>query len=274
MLLTHTGGFPTAPLGPPNWIDRDWRVQQMARWRLNWEPGTRFEYHPTSAHWVLGEIIARLDGVDTTESVRRRILEPLGLTRLAFGVPAADQGDIADLVLGGSPLSQAELEATFGPGFSLGEVTPEVLLGFNEPTAREVGMPGGGAVSDAADLAMYYQALLHNTKGLWNAEMLSDGTGNIRCVLPDPLTGVPANRTLGLVVAGDDGKSAFRGFGHTVGPRTFGHNGAAGQIAFADPDTGMSFVYLTNGIDQDFLREARRGVSLASRAGRLLSLDE
>jgi CubicO group peptidase (beta-lactamase class C family) len=121
---------------------------------------------------------------------------------------------------------------------------------------------------------MYYQALLHNTKGLWNAEMLSDGTGNIRCVLPDPLTGVPANRTLGLVVAGDDGKSAFRGFGHTVGPRTFGHNGAAGQIAFADPDTGMSFVYLTNGIDQDFLREARRGVSLASRAGRLLSLDE
>jgi CubicO group peptidase (beta-lactamase class C family) len=56
--------------------------------------------------------------------------------------------------------------------------------------------------------------------------------------------------------------------GLTAGPRTFGHNGAAGQIAWADPDTGLSFGFTTAGVDRDFLREARRSVGIASRAGR------
>ena len=34
-------------------------------------PGTRFEYHPTSAHWVLGEIIERLERKEHSH-VRRR----------------------------------------------------------------------------------------------------------------------------------------------------------------------------------------------------------
>ena len=29
------------------------RVERFAKWRLNWEPGTKYQYHPTSAHWVL-----------------------------------------------------------------------------------------------------------------------------------------------------------------------------------------------------------------------------
>ena len=56
-VMIHQGGFPRAPIGPPHWADRSWRIDKMASWRLNWEPGTQFEYHPTSAHWVLGEII-------------------------------------------------------------------------------------------------------------------------------------------------------------------------------------------------------------------------
>jgi CubicO group peptidase (beta-lactamase class C family) len=71
---------------------------------------------------------------------------------------------------------------------------------------------------------------------------------------------------LGVVVAGDDGKSNLRGMGHTVSPRAFGHNGAGGQIAWADPDTGVSFCYLTNGLDQHVLREARRTSGIASKA--------
>jgi CubicO group peptidase (beta-lactamase class C family) len=122
-------------------------------------------------------------------------------------------------------------------------------------------------VSNAADLALLYQALLHNPGRLWDPAVLEDGRGTVRCRLPDPVTGIPANRTLGLVAAGDDGRAALRGMGHTVSPRAFGHNGAAGQIAWADPDSGLSFVYLTNGIDRHFLREARRTVSIASRAG-------
>jgi CubicO group peptidase (beta-lactamase class C family) len=96
---------------------------------------------------------------------------------------------------------------------------------------------------------------------------LADGTGNVRTNFPDPLIGgAPASRTRGLVVAGDDGKSAFRGFGRTVSGRAFGHMGAGGQVAWADPETGLSFCYVTNGMDANLLRSGRRGTSLSSKA--------
>ena len=95
--------------------------------------------------------------------------------------------------------------------------------------------------------------------------MLADVTTNVRNTFPDYL-GTPANRTLGLVLAGDDGRSNLRGMGKTVSPATFGHNGAGGQIAWADPATGLSFVYLTNGMDQNPIRGGR-GARPRSRAG-------
>jgi CubicO group peptidase (beta-lactamase class C family) len=94
----------------------------------------------------------------------------------------------------------------------------------------------------------------------------ADATGRVRNNLPDPLLGVTANRALGVVVAGDDGNANRRGFGHAQSPRTFGHNGAAGQIAWADPDSGLSFCYVTNGRDLNPIREGRRGIGLSSRA--------
>ncbi len=273
-LMTHTSGFPRAPLGPRTWGTREARREAMEGWRLSWEPGTQFEYHPTSAHWVLGELINIVDGRTAGESIAARIAEPLGLSKLALGVPADRQGDIATIVDSGSFPTAAELEAVFGvPDYDLGEVTPEVLLGFNHPDARAVGVPGGGGVSTAADLALYYQALLHNQGGLWNGPWLADGTSNVRNMFPDPVLRTPASRSLGLVVANDDGKSHLRGMGHTVSAKAFGHNGAGGQVAWADPATGLSFVYLTNGIDRNFLRESRRVSGVASRAGLLAAAD-
>ena len=96
--------------------------------------------------------------------------------------------------------------------------------------------------------------------------MLADGTGRVRNHLPERWTGVPANRSLGLIIAGDDGRANIRGFGHTGSPRTFGHNGAGGQIAWADPEVGISFAYVTNGMDQHVIRQARRGIALSSLA--------
>jgi len=58
--------------------------------------------------------------------------------------------------------------------------------------------------------------------------------------------------------------------GRTVSPQTFGHNGAGGQIAWADPATGASFVFVTAGLDMNFMREARRIASLASKGGLLV----
>jgi len=182
-------------------------------------------------------------------------------------VPVDEQGDILDLEERGEPVTAEEVKAVLGIDvLPVTEVTDEALMAFNGPDVRAIGIPGGGGISDAASLALFYQALLHDPKGLWDPALLHDVKTNVRNHFPDPLLGAPAERTLGLITAGRDGMSNLRGFGRTGSPGTFGHNGAAGQIAWADPDTGLSFVYLTNGIDKHAFRQARRGVALSSMA--------
>jgi CubicO group peptidase (beta-lactamase class C family) len=266
-VMLHTSGFPAAPFAPLDWDDRERRLARFAEWRCNWEPGTRFEYHPTSAHWVLAEVIERVSGSDFREFIRTRILEPLGVTRLQIGVPLDQQGDVNDLVRTGAPATPDEIEAVLGiRSLPITEVTTDALLGFNEPAVRAVGVPGGGGISTAADLALFYQALLRDPLSLWKPEVLDDAKTTVRNSFPD-FMGTPANRTRGLVVKGDDERSGVRGMGRVVGPRTFGHNGAAGQIAWADPDSGVSFCFLTNGIDEHEIRQWRRGAAIANRAG-------
>ena len=269
-VLLHTSGFPSAPFNPIEWDDRERRLERFASWRCNWEPGTRFEYHPTSAHWVLAELIERCSGTDYRDFIRTRVLDPLGLSGLQVGVPIAQQGDINDLVATGARATPDELEAVLGiRELPVTEVTTESLLSFNQPAVRAVGVPGGGGVSTAADVALYYQALLHDPLAMWKPEVLTDVTSKVRNSFPDYM-GAPANRTRGLVVHGDDERAHLRGMGRTVSPRAFGHNGAGGQIAWGDPETGLSFCYLTNGYDQHELRQWRRSSAIASRAGNCL----
>jgi CubicO group peptidase (beta-lactamase class C family) len=265
-VMLHTSGFPRAPLGPPAWDTREGRLATFARWRLNWEPGTRYEYHPTSAHWVLAELIERASGQPYTAFIAERVLAPFGLERLQVGVPLDDQNDVSELVNVGTPATPDELEAAVGiRALPVTEVTPEALLQFNRPDVRALGVPGGGGITDATDLARFYQALLAGADGVLSESAVHEFTVNVRNHLPDYM-GTPANRTLGLVVAGDDGRSQLRGMGRTVSPRAFGHNGAGGQIAFADPETGISFAFLTNGMEQNILVEGRRTTAIASRA--------
>ena len=268
-VLLHTSGFPRAPLGPPRWDTHEGRRRAFADWRLNWDVGSRFEYHPTSAHWVLAELVHAVTGLDHTDAVRARVAEPLGLTGFALGPPLDQQDDIADLVLCGEPATPDELEAALGVReMEVGEVTDDALLALNDPGARVVGLPGGGGVSTAAAVTTFYQALLDDSKGLWDPAVLADVTSVIRNTFPDPLLGISANRTRGLVVAGSDGGAHLRGMGRTVSPQAFGHDGAAGQVAWADPSTGLSFCYLTSGRDLNVLREHRRTTALSSLAAR------
>jgi CubicO group peptidase (beta-lactamase class C family) len=266
-VLLHTSGFPHAPLGPKQWHDRTTRREAMAAWRLNWPPGTRYEYHPTSAHWVLAELIDLVTGSDYRDELERRVTGPMGLGRV-LGLTPDQQGDIAVLEPVGEEATRDEVQAAFGvPELLMGEVTLELELRFNEPITREVGVPGGGGYLRADQLALFYQGLLHDPAGLWPPELLADATGHVRNSLPDPLMRTPANRSLGLILAGDDNRSHIRGLGRTLSPGAFGHPGAGGQLAWADPATGLSFAYLTNGLDQHAVREPRRGTALSSLAG-------
>jgi CubicO group peptidase (beta-lactamase class C family) len=258
-LLTHTAGFPRAPMRPEEGADRAARVERMATWRLDWPVGTQTEYHATSAYWALVEVIDRVTGSDFRNEFTTRIASPLGLSGLTLGggadgarpiVAVGDAGDGATL------------------GDHVKETGEQFLLRFNEPEVLAAGVPGAGGVARAADVALFYQQLLHNKAGVWRDDVLTDVTSNVRNTLVDPLFRVPANRTLGLVVAGDDGSELSRGFGRGNSPLSFGAQGVGGQIAWADPATGLSFCYLTNGLDADVVGSFTRSAKIAGLAAR------
>lgn len=264
-VMLHTSGFPHAPMGPPAWSERASRRQRMSAWRLNHPPGEVFEYHPTSAHWVLAELIETVTGNDYRDEIQRRVTDPLGLPRIV-GIPADQQDGLRDLVVVGEHATPDELEAAFGVReLPATEVTDEAVKAFDRPEVRELGVPGGGGFARAVDLALFYQHLLHDPLGLWDPEWRRRGTAEVVNRLPDPM-GVPANRALGLILAGDDGLSHVRGFGRTVSPGTFGHNGAGGQLAWADPVSGLSLAYVTDGYDVHEVRQPRRGTAISSLA--------
>ncbi len=269
-LFTHTAGFPHAPFRPDEFLDRTKRLARFASWRLGWEPGTRFEYHPSSSMYVIAEIIERRSGATYGDFVRRRIAEPLGLQDFWTGLPHALHGRLADCEHVGEALTDEDYRRLGFPPPPVTEVTEEAVQSFNRPEVRLAGIPGGGGTMTAADLALFYQALLDGGRALAGVELWSPATlAEARRVrtgeLVDPQFGKRVHRGLGIVIAGDAERN-FRGFGHTNSEHAFGHNGAGGQLAWADPATGISLGYCTNGHDRNVVRQARRGIGIASRA--------
>jgi len=269
-VLLHVGGFPNAPYPQGEWLDRSKRLERFSKWRLEWPVGSKYEYHPTSGFWVIAEIIERRTGKDFRDFVRERIALPLGLPEMRVGLPREFHSRVAELVYVGEPLTNEERKKLGIPEMPETEVTEEAILGFNHPNVREAGVPGGGGIMTAGDLALFYQGLLHNRaqdgSPIWKQEVLEDARRVRSEGYKDPIFRVPVNRALGVVVAGGDGMANYRGFGKTNSPLAFGHGGAGGQIGWADPGTGISLGYCTNGFDRNDLRQGRRGVAISSLA--------
>ena len=129
---------------------------------------------------------------------------------------------------------------------------------------------GGGGILSAGDLALFYQALLHDGRApggpvVWKPEVMAAALRIQTGALLDPMVGQLANRGLGVVIAGDATRT-YRSFAPTNSPAAFGHTGAGGQVAWADPAIGLSFVFFTNGMDRDPLRMGARGITLSKCA--------
>jgi CubicO group peptidase (beta-lactamase class C family) len=225
-------------------------------------------------HWVVAEIIERRAGTPWREFITQRLTGPMGLEELYVGCPREQQHRVADVRYMSEPVE---------PPGGWGEVTPEAIMRFNQPAARAAGVPGGGGVASAATMALFYQPLI-------NAGLTADGTRVMKAEtiefattvrarphhidrtlqLFDPNLIVNTSRALGVVVAGDDGYAFARGFGRTVSPQAFGHGGAGGQVAWGDPDTGISVGYVTNGF-VDAMVSGRRVTAISSIAGDCLA---
>lgn len=271
-LFLHTAGFPQAPFVPPQFLDAEARRARFSQWRLNWEPGSRFEYHPSSSMYVIADIIERRSGMTYGDFVRDRIAKPMGLTDLYCGLPDEEHGRMADIVHTGEEMTDEDFERLGFPKPPVTEVTEDAVQAFNRADFRRAGIPGGGGTTTACDLALFYQGLLNDAAGrgpgIWKPETLEMALEVRSGDLLDPVFGMPVHRGLGVVIAGDE-KRTYRGFGHTHSEFAFGHGGAGGQIGWADPATGISLGYCTNGFDRHVLRQARRGIGISSRAAAL-----
>lgn len=85
-LLTHTSGMPSDDPVFPDCMER--RSRQASA------PGTHFHY----SNWgyaVLGLVIESVEGVSIAESIRRRILAPLGMNDSAGGIVTRDNARMA-----------------------------------------------------------------------------------------------------------------------------------------------------------------------------------
>jgi CubicO group peptidase (beta-lactamase class C family) len=270
-LLLHVSGFPNAPFPQPDWNSHEKRLERFKSWRLEFPVGQRFVYHPTAGFWVLAEILERRTGKDFREFVRDRIAQPLGLPELRVGLPRAEHGRVADLVWVGQNLTPEDYKKMNLPPPAISEVTEDAIIGFNTPVVRESGVPGGGGIMTAGELALFYQGVLHNRpvangKPIWEPATLTEALRVRSGEYFDPIFKYKCNRALGVVIAGDDGMANYRGFGKTNSPLAFGHGGAGGQIGWGDPATGISLGYCTNGFDRNEIRQGRRGVALSSMA--------
>lgn len=254
-LLTMQGGFPQALIGPDRWGTSDGRRQQFAEWTLAWPSGTRTEYHPIAAHWVIAELIETMSGRSYVDVVNERVA-------VAAGAPPvlgpAELGPVVTIRTAGAVPGHEHLLAEFGRPDLVPDTTvsPELLLSLNDSRAQAAAIPGGGGIARAVDVALIYQSFLHNPGQTHPAEWLADARGTIRNGSISASDGVPANRTIAGIVSGADGMNRYRWSPET--PRAFGHSGAGGQLCWVDADSGLSFCFLHDTLQLDPSHDLRR----------------
>jgi CubicO group peptidase (beta-lactamase class C family) len=261
------GGFPQAPIGPDRWSTSDGRRRQFAEWTLSWPTGTRTEYHPIAAHWVIAELIETMSGEPYAEVINQRVAAAAGVPDvLGVGPDALAGGSVVTIRTAGSVPDHDHLAAEFGREELVPDTTvsPELLLSLNDPRAQAAAIPGGGGVARASDVALIYQSFVHNPNESHPPQWLADATGTVRNGSVSASDGVPANRTIAGIVAGSDGMNDYRWFPHA--PRAFGHPGAGGQLCWVDCGSGLSFCFLHDTLQLDPSHDLRRSRDLNALA--------
>lgn len=240
-VLAHQGGFPSATLSSDAWEDHDLMRESVCDFRLDWAPGTKLEYHGASAHWVQAMLIEAVTGEDYRGVIDRRLLQPLGLSDVHVGVPDAHHDTLAGAYQGGPE----------GPYVLMPE--------RNEPGFWRAGVPGGGGYASAVGVTTFYQMLLNggilNGTRVLGPRTIEYVTRNHTGDMVDGRFGMPMHRGLGVHVRGST--PTIRGLGSTASPRTFGHGGVGTSYTWADPETKVSFTYLTNSQLQEPLHSQR-----------------
>ena len=247
-----------------SYLDTDLTLEDVEAWdpviraieiqKPHWTPEQGHAYHAATIGWLLGEVVRRITGLSAGTFFRRELGDPLGL-HTWIGLPANERGRVAWME---PPLPDEDSEMARGfaalagerhlvRAMSLGKAfafpSADGTVTFNDPRIQASEIPGAGGISSAASLARLYAACVTGVDGgvpLLTRASIEEGL-RVRSEGPQ-LTGQP-----------NDGARWGSGFQISsppffpmLGPGSFGHTGAGGQLAFGDIEHNASFAYVTD----------------------------
>ncbi len=221
-LLSHTSGLPD--MLPENTNLRRAHaplsefVKKALTTPLLYEPRTDFRYQSMGT-LLAGEIVERVTGRHLRDFEKTEIFDPLGMNDSSLGLGGRNIEDTARCQTGAGP--------------------DEESFGANSPYWRDMGHPWGGMHSTTTDLAILLQTFLNG--GHYNGQRLLSSTTVAR-MTSDQNSGIKKPWGLGWGLATS---VVWAYFGDLVSPQTFGHSGATGTVAWADPANQLITVILT-----------------------------
>ncbi|MDQ6654854.1 MAG: beta-lactamase family protein [Verrucomicrobiota bacterium] len=257
-LLSHQAGL-CAVDERVDLIDYDAVIHALERQAPLWPPGTAHGYHARTFGFLLDELVRRIAGRTVGEYWRQQFAEPLALD-LWIGLPAAENPRVATIYAakaGKTPTPEQFYRDLAIPGTlvrktftSPGGLHAVSAMNSAENRARSIVSLGG--IGSAASLAKFYAMLANGGmlagQQFFRPETLAQMTTTLASGR-DRVFQIPTAFSAGFMK--DPPGAEPRIFGPSAD--AFGHPGAGGSQAFADPANGISFAYVMNQMEQSLL---------------------
>lgn len=254
-LIGHQAGLsaPRASLSFEDLLDWDTVTRQLAHQVPLWTPGTGYAYHALTHGWLVGELVRRVTGKSVGAVFAEAVARPLGASAW-IGLPPYHDGPVAHLQvapqLAGLWDADAALDTDAAPNWpyramTLGGALPAALVkpdgGFNDRRLQSAEVPGAGGVATAGALAAIWSATVTPTRGvtLLSPAIVAQATATVTEGAP-VFPAQPPYARWGMGFQLDSGARRY------LTAQSFGHDGAGGQSAFADPVRHIGFAFLTN----------------------------
>ena len=245
-LLQHTAGIPNMPAGPDfAQMVRTGRIELDALWEMKptAPPGTDVAYHPISSWIILERVIEAATGEDLRDVLSRRLLQPMGLSHLNYGVMPRDLDRVARHTVTGAPMPPimaSIFQRTIGLDFAA------AIQLTNEPAFLQTVLPSANIIGTPREAGAFLQMLLDD--GFYGGQQVLR-PATVRAMHTDrsPLQRdstlqFPMQYGLGVMMGGD----AFSLYG--LGTRdAFGHLGLSTVVVYADPRRDLVVAYLNTG---------------------------
>lgn len=249
-LLAHRAGLSAfrRALTLDQALDWSFATAALAAQEPLWTPGTGYAYHAITHGWLAGELVRRVTGQLPGEYLAL-IAEPWS-DGIWIGLPDGERSRVAHLHASESQQEAGrQLEAAESPwtsrAMTLGDAFPAALVsphgGFNDPRVQAAQIPGAGGIATADALSAFWSATVAATDGV---RVLDDAI--LAQALIPMSAGEPVFPTDGPWPRWSRGFQLDSAARRYLGEASFGHDGAGGQVAFADRDARVGFAFVTN----------------------------